>query len=195
MAKEIPVYLFVGFLESGKTKFIQETFEDPNFDSGDKTLLLVCEEGEEEYNQKKFAFPGVTVDRSRGQGRAEPPEPGQAGQGSRRRPRGHRVQRHVAAAGSGRRPARELAGVPVHRHRRRHHRPDLRPRQLHAQPDAGQDRPQRADRVQPRRSREQRRRPAGAAQAGASGLPQVRYRLRVQGRQRSLRRYPRPAAL
>ena len=49
MAKEIPVYLFVGFLESGKTKFIQETFEDPNFDSGDKTLLLICEEGEEEY--------------------------------------------------------------------------------------------------------------------------------------------------
>ena len=38
MANEIPVYLFVGFLESGKTKFIQETFEDPNFDSGDKTL-------------------------------------------------------------------------------------------------------------------------------------------------------------
>ena len=37
MANEIPVYLFVGFLESGKTKFIQETFEDPNFDSGDKT--------------------------------------------------------------------------------------------------------------------------------------------------------------
>ena len=29
MANEIPVYLFVGFLESGKTKFIQETFEDP----------------------------------------------------------------------------------------------------------------------------------------------------------------------
>ncbi|MCI2046474.1 MAG: outer membrane insertion C- signal [Faecalibacterium sp.] len=60
-AREIPVYLFVGFLESGKTKFIQETFEDPQFDSGDKTLLLVCEEGEEEYNEKKFAFPGTTV--------------------------------------------------------------------------------------------------------------------------------------
>ena len=55
MANEIPVYLFVGFLESGKTKFIQETFEDPNFDSGDKTLLLICEEGEEEYNPKKFS--------------------------------------------------------------------------------------------------------------------------------------------
>ena len=61
MAKEIPVYLFVGFLESGKTKFIQETFEDPNFDSGDKTLLLVCEEGEEEYKPEKFAFPGTSV--------------------------------------------------------------------------------------------------------------------------------------
>ena len=38
--KEIPCYLFVGMLESGKTKFIQETMEDPQFDSGDKTLLL-----------------------------------------------------------------------------------------------------------------------------------------------------------
>ena len=61
MAREIPVYLFVGFLESGKTTFIQETFEDPQFDSGDKTLLLVCEEGEQEYDESKFAFPGTTV--------------------------------------------------------------------------------------------------------------------------------------
>ena len=61
MAKQIPVYLFVGQLESGKTKFIQETMEDPQFDSGDKTLLLVCEEGEEEYDPDRFAFGGVTV--------------------------------------------------------------------------------------------------------------------------------------
>ena len=45
---ETPVYMFLGFLESGKTKFIQETFEDPRFSSGEKTLLLVCEEGEED---------------------------------------------------------------------------------------------------------------------------------------------------
>ena len=37
---EIPVYLFVGFLERGKTKFIQEKMEDSQFDSRDKTLLL-----------------------------------------------------------------------------------------------------------------------------------------------------------
>lgn len=52
---ETPVYLFLGFLESGKTKFIQETFEDPRFSSGEKTLLLVMEEGEEEYETIKFA--------------------------------------------------------------------------------------------------------------------------------------------
>ena len=57
MANEIPVYLFVGFLESGKTKFIQETFEDPNFDSGDKTLLLVCEEGEENITKRSSPSP------------------------------------------------------------------------------------------------------------------------------------------
>ena len=52
---ETPVYLFLGFLESGKTKFIQETLEDPRFSSGEKTLLLVTEEGEEEYETIKFS--------------------------------------------------------------------------------------------------------------------------------------------
>ncbi len=46
----IPVYTFTGFLESGKTKFIQETLEDSRFNSGERTLLIVCEEGEEEYD-------------------------------------------------------------------------------------------------------------------------------------------------
>lgn len=52
---ETPVYLFLGFLESGKTKFIQETLEDPRFSAGEKTLLLVCEEGEEEYETLRFS--------------------------------------------------------------------------------------------------------------------------------------------
>ena len=52
---EIPIYLFTGFLESGKTKFIQDTLEDPRFASGEKTLIVVCEEGEEEYNPLKFS--------------------------------------------------------------------------------------------------------------------------------------------
>ena len=48
--QDVPVYLFTGFLESGKTKFIQETLEDKRFDTGERTLLLVCEEGELEYD-------------------------------------------------------------------------------------------------------------------------------------------------
>lgn len=52
---ETPVYLFLGFLESGKTKFIQETLEDARFSSGEKTLLLVMEEGIEEYETIRFA--------------------------------------------------------------------------------------------------------------------------------------------
>ena len=40
--KDIPVFLFTGFLEGGKTKFIQETLEDKRFNSGERTLLIVC---------------------------------------------------------------------------------------------------------------------------------------------------------
>ncbi len=44
------VYLFTGFLEAGKTKFIKETLQDPNFNALDKKYLVIsCEEGEEEY--------------------------------------------------------------------------------------------------------------------------------------------------
>lgn len=58
---DIPVYLFTGFLEAGKTTFIQETLEDSRFNSGEKTLLLVCEEGEIEYEPEKFSSNGVTI--------------------------------------------------------------------------------------------------------------------------------------
>ena len=47
--QDVPVFLFTGFLEAGKTKFIQETLEDARFNNGEQTLLLLCEEGEEEY--------------------------------------------------------------------------------------------------------------------------------------------------
>lgn len=50
----IPVYIFSGFLESGKTTFIQGTLEDKRFNKGEKTLLLVCEEGETEYDESKL---------------------------------------------------------------------------------------------------------------------------------------------
>lgn len=62
MAKtQIPVYLFTGFLESGKTTFAQETLEDESFNNGDRILLLLCEEGEEEYDPSAFAAPNIFI--------------------------------------------------------------------------------------------------------------------------------------
>ncbi len=59
--KNIPVYLFLGFLESGKTKFIQDTLCDVRFNNGEKTLLLICEEGIEEYEPSLFSGSNVTL--------------------------------------------------------------------------------------------------------------------------------------
>lgn len=58
---EIPVYMFLGFLDSGKTTFIQETMEDPRFNDGSRTMMLICEDGEEEYDTTKFASDNVYV--------------------------------------------------------------------------------------------------------------------------------------
>ena len=58
----IPVYSFTGFLDSGKTKFIQETLEDPRFNAGERTLLLVCEEGDEEYDLSAFPKQNVFLE-------------------------------------------------------------------------------------------------------------------------------------
>lgn len=58
---DIPVYLFTGFLESGKTKFIQETLQDERFNKGEKTLLLLCEEGIEEYDPSLFSGKNVFI--------------------------------------------------------------------------------------------------------------------------------------
>ncbi len=59
---QIPVYVFTGFLDSGKTKFIQETLEDPCFNAGERTLLLVCEEGEEEYDFSTYPHQNVFLE-------------------------------------------------------------------------------------------------------------------------------------
>jgi len=54
MAKEIPVYLFTGFLEAGKTSLIQETMQDPKFRIDGNTLIILCEEGEIELEPADF---------------------------------------------------------------------------------------------------------------------------------------------
>ena len=59
---QIPVYVFTGFLDAGKTKFIQETLEDERFNAGERTLLLVFEEGEEEYDFSTYPHKNVYLE-------------------------------------------------------------------------------------------------------------------------------------
>ena len=56
----IPVFLFLGFLDSGKTQYIQDSLcEDENLATGERTLLLVCEEGEVEYDAHMLASKNI----------------------------------------------------------------------------------------------------------------------------------------
>ena len=52
--KQLPVYLFTGFLSGGKTHMIQESMEDQRFNTGEKTLILLCEQGEDELDPTRF---------------------------------------------------------------------------------------------------------------------------------------------
>ena len=62
----IPVYLITGFLESGKTTLINSMLADEDFNQRStggkqKTLVIVCEEGMEEYDEDKLAKQNVSV--------------------------------------------------------------------------------------------------------------------------------------
>ena len=57
----IPVYVFTGFLESGKTQFIKEIIADPGFTENERTALLLCEEGIEEYDEREMLHYGTAI--------------------------------------------------------------------------------------------------------------------------------------
>ena len=46
----VPVYIITGFLGCGKTRFVTEMLTDEGFSEGERTLVLCCEEGEDEYD-------------------------------------------------------------------------------------------------------------------------------------------------
>ncbi len=58
---KLPVYVFTGFLEGGKTSIIQESLNDEKFNSGEKTLVLMCEDGEIELDSTQFWGKNVTI--------------------------------------------------------------------------------------------------------------------------------------
>ena len=59
---DVAVYVFTGFLEAGKTTLMQETLSDASFNSGEKTLVLLCEEGEEELDPTAFPHDNVSLE-------------------------------------------------------------------------------------------------------------------------------------
>ncbi len=59
--KEIPVFIFMGFLESGKTRFSRETLVDRDFTEGEPTLLIVTEEGIEEYEEEELKKRNISI--------------------------------------------------------------------------------------------------------------------------------------
>ncbi len=50
----MPLFLINGFLEAGKTQFLQFTMEQEYFQTEGRTLLIVCEEGDTEYDEKSL---------------------------------------------------------------------------------------------------------------------------------------------
>ncbi|MGN0329341.1 MAG: GTP-binding protein [Lachnospira sp.] len=58
---QIPIFLINGQLDSGKTKFISDTIAMGQFAEAQKKLLIVCEEGEEEYSEKLLKDNGINM--------------------------------------------------------------------------------------------------------------------------------------
>ncbi len=58
---EVPVFIINGFLESGKTAFIKDTLKSEDFNDGASTLVIACEEGEEEYDANEMKDLHTTV--------------------------------------------------------------------------------------------------------------------------------------
>ena len=65
MSKEqqqfVAVYLITGFLESGKTTLINSMLQDEDFSRGQKTLIICCEEGMEEYDEYVVAHTDTSI--------------------------------------------------------------------------------------------------------------------------------------
>lgn len=58
---EVPVYLFTGFMDSGKTSLIMETLLENDFGTGNRNLIIACEDGDIEYDEDKLAQISTTV--------------------------------------------------------------------------------------------------------------------------------------
>ena len=58
----VPIYFMAGFLESGKSTFLDFTIEQEYFQIDGPTLLILCEEGEVEFDPKKLKKSRTSVE-------------------------------------------------------------------------------------------------------------------------------------
>lgn len=59
---DVLVYLMTGFLDSGKTQFLKFTLEQDYFQIDGTTLLILCEEGEEEYAPEMLSAHNIVAE-------------------------------------------------------------------------------------------------------------------------------------
>lgn len=59
--ERLPIFVINGFLEAGKTQFMKFTMQQEYFQTEGNTLLIVCEEGEEEYDKELLKSTHTTV--------------------------------------------------------------------------------------------------------------------------------------
>lgn len=59
--EQLPVFVINGFLEAGKTQFMKFTMQQEYFKTEGNTLLIVCEEGDEEYDEKLLSSIHTTI--------------------------------------------------------------------------------------------------------------------------------------
>ena len=59
--EEIPVYLFTGFMDSGKTSLISETLFENEFGKDARTLIILCEDGDVELDEGKLRTIGASL--------------------------------------------------------------------------------------------------------------------------------------
>ena len=59
--EQLPVFVINGFLEAGNTQFMKFTMQQEYFRTDGNTLLIVCEEGEEEYDEGLLESTHTTV--------------------------------------------------------------------------------------------------------------------------------------
>lgn len=57
----VPIYMFTGFLDSGKSTFLKDVLEGQRFTEGLRALVILCEQGEVEFNEKRLKFKDIDV--------------------------------------------------------------------------------------------------------------------------------------